>query len=337
MRLQNSIIVLLWAFVGCSSSELVTPTGRDGNLSFEELNDRIRTKEVTISFRDDSRTHGEEFQVDHDSASWRESKGDGLFFKVPVSRIHTVSTGPNRLVGGLIGFGTGVLAGGIVGWQVAQGMKSSGESGDIGRGLLAGAAVGAGGGALVGTISGVAIGRQSVYDFGSNSSGKIDSSIEKDREGFLMSVGIGSGLISTNSHRDIQSEIRFPLCFDFRIGDVSSGGVAMYWNTAGSYYNSNSYGGVLTQHGFGVTYFMKRRAPSLYFSGGVGAALWVLEGNDGLEGALGYDLSGGIGYEFSPHWSVDGMMSSSNGLTGNYYYVQTTSMLFRFTLSYLAY
>jgi len=163
----------------------------------------------------------------------------------------------------------------------------------------------------------------------------VDGLDNNGREGFLLCLGIGSGLISTNSYHQTASETKLPLCFNFRIGGISSGGLAMYWSTVGSYYTYDRYGGVLTEHGFGMTYFLMKQVPSLYFSGGVGGALWILEGYDGLEGALGYDLSGGIGYEFSPHWSVDGTMSFSSDLTSNY--SRITSTLARLTLNYLAY
>jgi hypothetical protein len=171
MRVQVCFIILSLTVAGCSSSQLVTSTGRDADLSFAELKQKTHNQEVEILLPDGTESKGLEFEVNQDSASWREVKRGGLHVSLPVHRIRSVSTPPNRLTGGLIGFGGGCFAGGILGWQVAQAMKPSGESGDKGRVLALGAGIGVVAGAVVGTIIGVIIVRPTVYEFAPSSPG----------------------------------------------------------------------------------------------------------------------------------------------------------------------
>ncbi len=50
--------------------------------------------------------------------------------------------------------------------------------------------------------------------------------------------------------------------------------------------------------GLGVSYYFKPTSPSLYINAGIGIARW-----DGLQPGVG--AMGGIGYEFTRHWSVE--------------------------------
>jgi len=169
MKLQICILVMTLVIAGCSSSTLVTSTDKPGSLSIDAFNQKVHNEDVTIAFHDGSKTDGEGFRIANDSASWREGES-GIRVYVPVAKVNTVSTGPNRLVGGLIGFGTGLAGGAFIGWRVAEGSTDHGE--DRGLGILAGVVVGAGGGLIVGTIVGIAAPQPNVYELKTSSSDK---------------------------------------------------------------------------------------------------------------------------------------------------------------------
>ena len=170
MRTMAFLYCVLIAFtaLGCSSSSLVTSTGQKGDLSFDQLDEKIRDDEITISLYDDSKVIGKGFHIENDSASWIGVES-GTLFKTPVSKIHTLSTSPNRFVGGLIGFGGGLVVGGLAGMAIGSGFASTAEHGTW---SALGAAVGAGIGALIGTPIGVAVAPSEEYHFSETSSEK---------------------------------------------------------------------------------------------------------------------------------------------------------------------
>ncbi len=62
--------------------------------------------------------------------------------------------------------------------------------------------------------------------------------------------------------------------------------------------------------GLGVSYYFKPTSPSLYINAGIGYSMWHISN-------VGYGAMGGIGYEFTRHWSVEcGVMY---GYTGIFY------------------
>ena len=156
-------------FAGCTSSTLVTPTNQPGKLSIEGFNQRIHDEEVAILFNDSSKSSGKGFRIEHDSASWRETESDSLFH-VPIAEIHTISTGPNRFGGGLMGFGAGLAGGALAGLVIASGFEASSES--KGLTIALGTAGGAVAGGLIGTVVGIVIVQPHVYEFRNNSSDK---------------------------------------------------------------------------------------------------------------------------------------------------------------------
>ncbi len=165
MKLPICMFALAWALVSCSSSTLVTPTGQGGDFSFEDLNKKIPDNEITISLDDGSEVIGRGFHIQNDSASWTRVDS-GSLFKSPVSRIHMLSTSPNRFVGALMGFGGGLVLGGLAGMAVGSGFRSTAEQGTW-SGL--GAAVGGGFGALVGTTIGAVVAPSKEYHFSKTS------------------------------------------------------------------------------------------------------------------------------------------------------------------------
>jgi hypothetical protein len=51
------------------------------------------------------------------------------------------------------------------------------------------------------------------------------------------------------------------------------------------------------------SYYLKPKAPSFFFSGGLGYSSWNATSKDGNSTSTGAGLMLGAGYEFLPHWS----------------------------------
>jgi len=160
--LKVCTITITLVLVGCSSSLLVTPTGQSGDLSFNKLNEQIKNDKVTISFEDSGRAIAEEFRLENDSASWKEVVS-GSMFKTSVSRLHFLSTHPNRFVGAMNGLGKGLVIGGVIGAMIGGGSDSF--RGDEGMGAFLGALTGGGAGALIGIVLGAVVPQSHEYHF----------------------------------------------------------------------------------------------------------------------------------------------------------------------------
>jgi hypothetical protein len=153
MKTVLFLIFLSIVVSGCYSSTIVTPSGERGDLSFDQFSKRIQSDEVRIMFHDSSTAVGKGFHIDRDSASWVTAER-GILFNVPATQIHAITISPNRLIGGMIGFGVGVAAGALIGAAIGSGAPP-GE--DHGLAVFIGTVAGAASGALIGTIVGVAL------------------------------------------------------------------------------------------------------------------------------------------------------------------------------------
>jgi hypothetical protein len=162
MKSQICVIVLILTLTGCGSSSVVMPINMSAKSSIDEFNREIYNEEVIVLLNDGSQTHGKQFRVDYDSASWREIESE-RHFHVPVAAIQTVSTDPNRFVGGLIGIGAGAAGGALIGWRIADGIDASSDSKSLT--VAGGTAGGAIVGGLIGTFVGMAMVRSSAYNF----------------------------------------------------------------------------------------------------------------------------------------------------------------------------
>ena len=74
-------------------------------------------------------------------------------------------------------------------------------------------------------------------------------------------------------------------------------------------------------HGFGVTYLFEPEAPSWFLTAGLGISTWekvvlIQLGPGGPVTWYGFGLMMGAGYEFAPHWSVEGSVTWGNPSTG---------------------
>lgn len=163
MKTVYAFMFLTLIVSGCTSSTLVTPTNQSGTLSIDGFNQKIHDEEVIVLFNTGLKTAAIGFRIEHDSASWGET-GNGSLFHIPLAKIHTVSTGPNRLVGGLIGLGAGLAGGALAGYLIANGFDASSDS--KGLTMALGTAGGAGAGGIIGTIIGINNGPSYEYYFG---------------------------------------------------------------------------------------------------------------------------------------------------------------------------
>ena len=156
------LVILGLTAAACSGSSLVTSEGRDGELSYAMLNEQLLGNEVVLSFQSGLHMTGTGFHIDQDTASWIEVD-TGHRLSVPVSTIDEVSVSPNALLGGVIGFGSGVVAGGLIGAGAANLAVGSEED----RNLITeiGMLAGAGAGAIIGTVIGIHRGPSRTYQF----------------------------------------------------------------------------------------------------------------------------------------------------------------------------
>jgi hypothetical protein len=102
-----------------------------------------------------------------------------------------------------------------------------------------------------------------------------------------------------------------------------------------------SYGEVL-----GVSHYFRREAPSPYVTAGLGFSVWTAPFESGFDPWVGFGFSIGAGYEFTPHWSVEGSAVYGNPSGDEFYtkdgvysvdHAQTKSLSFRITANVLAY
>jgi hypothetical protein len=137
---------------------------------------------------------------------------------------------------------------------------------------------------------------------------------DNQRRGFIIG---GLGGVSLNiwnqSINDNKSdnETDFALHTDFRIGGGFKGDKFMlyYWNTVNWFSFENILGDKVTVlsgvNGLGASYYFKPTSPSLYLNGGIGLSVWRLPFESDTDVWYGIGLAGGLGYEFTRHWSIE--------------------------------
>ncbi len=143
---------------------------------------------------------------------------------------------------------------------------------------------------------------------------------DNHRRGFIIG---GLGGIAVNTLKDVREDVKggdgtnIALHIDFRIGGGFKGDKFMlyFWYVMNWLYPLFMVRGVgdtdfvITGiEGLGVSYYFKPTSPSLYINAGIGLPLW-----DGL--ALGAGAMGGIGYEFTRHWSVECSVMWGNSIS----------------------
>lgn len=141
------------------------------------------------------------------------------------------------------------------------------------------------------------------------------------RKGFILGFGLGSGLtsytqsveysgFSTTSDR----ENKLPINTDFRIGYAPDKQFSIFYVNKVSWFGlDNAFGDNVTiangVGGLGFSYFLLESCPSIYYTGSIGVSSWNTPFEEGSEAWTGFGLSFGWGYEFSPHFTFENVVS----------------------------
>ncbi|MBI2429927.1 MAG: hypothetical protein HYV29_14255 [Ignavibacteriales bacterium] len=148
-------------FVGCTSSYIVSPLGRENSISYEEFNGKARGETNRIQMVNGQQTEGRNVQVSSDSVLWLDER-TGKTFGARIDEVKMVIRRDNWF-GALEGFGFGLFTGGASGAILSIGEHSS-FLGDTY--LWAYYAIGLGvPGGVLGAIIGGAIGDTYNYQF----------------------------------------------------------------------------------------------------------------------------------------------------------------------------
>ena len=168
-----------------------------------------------------------------------------------------------------------------------------------------------------------------------------------ERQGFILGVGVGVGLTSYTQtvpfyaglNLTTDRENTFGIMSDFKIGYAPSDVMEIYWVNKVSWFGmENVYEDNVTitssVGGLGVTYFFQPTAPSAFVSGAIGLSSWAAPFEEGAEAMSGFGISAGGGYEFSPHWYVEGNVCWGNPSLDDY---STDSLSFKVTMNVIGY
>ena len=154
------------------------------------------------------------------------------------------------------------------------------------------------------------------------------------RSGFILGFGLGPGLTVEGGDNNLHL-----FNTDFRIGGGSQQ-MQYYWSAKVSWVPFETYSESVTETfglgGFGISYYFQPAAPSWYTTASIGVASisFPLEDN-APDPDFGFGLSAGMGYEFSPHFSVEGnLVCGSINYYRDYY---RAIWSFKVTFNVLAY
>ena len=143
-------------------------------------------------------------------------------------------------------------------------------------------------------------------------------SFDGKREGFIIGGGLGPAFTSwTGTYESPGSPMtsetwnEFSIHTDFRIGGGFKGEQFMlyYWNKFNWFIKENVNGDKIIYTsgitGPGCNIYFQPKAPTFYLLGGLGMHVWGTPFEPESETFLGIGLMGGLGYEFSKHWSIE--------------------------------
>jgi hypothetical protein len=144
--------------------------------------------------------------------------------------------------------------------------------------------------------------------------------LDGTRKGFILGIGFGGGFTDYEFHYigppRSGGATQGAAATDFRIGGGITEKFLLYYENRVTWFSKKSvyYGGGVTAFPVGLlgaSYYLETKAPSLYVLGSVGtsAIIFPLEDTDILSGA---GISGGVGYEFAPKWSVESTLNWGN-------------------------
>ena len=140
------------------------------------------------------------------------------------------------------------------------------------------------------------------------------TAFDNKRSGFVIGGLGGIGLTIWNQSVngfDTDTETDFSVHTDFRIGGGFNGDTSLlyFWNVVNWFSMVNVPGDdvVITSGvtALGFSYYFKPTAPSFYINAGLGISSWTAPFEEGAEYWWGFGLMGGVGYEFTRHWSME--------------------------------
>jgi opacity protein-like surface antigen len=150
------------------------------------------------------------------------------------------------------------------------------------------------------------------------------------RKGFTLGGGLGGGFTSFKQEfalpllPTVQSETESKGAFvtDLRIGYGPSEQLDIcYVNKVSWFAMTNVLNESVTivnsTGGLGLTYYFAPQAPSVYLLGLIGLSTWAAPFESNSDTWVGFGVGGGIGYEFVPHWAVEGSLSYGNPQTSS--------------------
>lgn len=171
------------------------------------------------------------------------------------------------------------------------------------------------------------------------------------KKGFILGFGLGMGVTSFKQtasvygYDDLESarETKGGLATDFRIGAGLSEQVMIYYTSRVSWFSiENIYGNSVTiANGIGlacVSYYLQPANRGAYLLGILGIASWNAPFEEDSDGLTGLGFGGGVGYEFAPHWSVEGVLgvgSPSETISG--VELTTDAVMLQFTVNGVAF
>lgn len=151
--------------------------------------------------------------------------------------------------------------------------------------------------------------------------------LDGTRKGFILGGGLGFGSskwtidASQLFGGSEESKTKSGLSTDFKIGGGITEQFLLYWHNRVNWTSQSAVGGgditvVFGNSGLGAAYYFTPAAPAGYLMGQVGfmSIAAPFESNTSSDSGAGFLVGGG--YEFSPHWSVEGFFGYGSPDTG---------------------
>lgn len=150
--------------------------------------------------------------------------------------------------------------------------------------------------------------------------------MDGNRQGFVLGFGIGGHTIDVNNNVDYSG-----LATSFKIGGGFNQNFLLYYVRDASWYSVNSgttfVSGIT---GVGGSFYLSANAPSVYILGGIGIGDLAAPFETNVSSSTGDAVLFGLGFEFSPHVSIEGKILNTD-IDG----LETSSLLV--TFNYLLY
>lgn len=135
-----------------------------------------------------------------------------------------------------------------------------------------------------------------------------------NRKGFIIGGGIGLGGLSMTASAGGGSVTESRLVFqtDFKIGYAPTNTLEIYYVNKVAWWGESDVTLIqgLSSIGFS-NYLNAQTATGIFLTGGIGVSVLAAPFED-VSSSSGFGLFGGVGYEFTKHWSVQGDLLYSN-------------------------